>query len=179
VNASQLPVVAHMSDACAVAPLDCSSVPRGGIEHCASPGAIGSAAPRSTISAARPVLVARQGGLAGHKLCAAITFITTNLATSLRLDDIASAAGVSPFHFARLFRRSTGLSPHRYITVARIERAKRLLATQSSIAQVAFECGFASQSYLTTVFRRHVGVTPRAFRLAAPESWPLPIALTG
>ena len=169
-NASQAQVVAHTNSAFGFTPRSCSRVPRGGDEHCANAVPTRSGASSSTIIAAQPLSIGLLGrhGLAEPKLRAAIAFITTNLATPLRLDDIASAAGVSPFHFARLFRRSTGVSPHRYVTIARIERAKWLLrATQSSIAQVAFECGFPSQSYLTTVFRRHVGLTPKAFRLAA------------
>jgi transcriptional regulator GlxA family with amidase domain len=166
VNASRVQGVAYASSACIFTPLASSRLSSG--EHCANPVPIGSASSSSTISAAQAVLIAGEGGLARQKLRAAIAFITTNLGTPLRLDDIASAAGVSPFHFARLFRRSTGVSPHRYVTIARIERAKWLLrATPLSIAQVAFECGFASQSYLTTVFRRHVGVTPRTFRTAS------------
>jgi len=72
---------------------------------------------------------------------------------------------MSPFHFARLFRRSTGVPPHRFVLRMRIERASSLLAARElSIAQIARRIGFRSPSHFSTVFRRISGATPRAYR---------------
>jgi AraC-like DNA-binding protein len=86
----------------------------------------------------------------------------------MRLADLARAACVSRFHFARLFRQSTGQSPMRYVARYRVERAKRLLAEGGRhISDIAVETGFFDQSHLTRVFRRVVGVTPARFARAS------------
>src|SRR5205814_1630136 len=75
------------------------------------------------------------------------------------------ATGDSPCHFARMFRRTTGKTPHQYAIGRRVECARRLLeAGELSIAAIAIDTGFASQSHLTEVFRRVTGVTPKAFQ---------------
>src|SRR5262249_60369278 len=73
---------------------------------------------------------------------------------------------LSPYHFARRFKESTGLSPHRYIIARRIERAKELLRGEEdlSLGQVAARVGFWDQGHFTRHFKRLVGVTPRRFR---------------
>jgi len=81
------------------------------------------------------------------------------------LSELADAAGLSAFHFAKLFKQSTGSSPHQYILQRRLERAKELLRNpQMSLSEVSQHTGFADQSHLTNVFRRFVGVTPAKFR---------------
>jgi AraC family transcriptional regulator len=83
----------------------------------------------------------------------------------LSLTALAAVAQMSPYYFSRLFKQSTGLSPHQYILQQRVEWAKRLLAdARLSIAAVAQRVGFASQAHLTTAFRQRVGVTPRQYR---------------
>jgi AraC family transcriptional regulator len=78
---------------------------------------------------------------------------------------MAGAAGLSPNHFSKLFKRSTGLSSHQYVIRQRIEKAKALLAgTNLSVAVVAQACGFSDQAHLTRHFRRLVGATPARFR---------------
>ena len=75
---------------------------------------------------------------------------------------------MSAFHFARLFKRSTGLPPHRFVVGRQIGRAKELLETKNvPIATVAQAVGFRTPSHFTTVFRRSMGVTPSAYRAAA------------
>jgi AraC family transcriptional regulator len=94
-----------------------------------------------------------------------IEYIRTNLGTELSIVDLARIAQTSPFHFARQFKASTGLTPHQYVLEGRVERAKQLLADpRFSIADVAQACGFATQAHLTTVFRGHVGATPGTYR---------------
>jgi len=92
-------------------------------------------------------------------------FVEANIEAPLSLADLAAQAGLSPYHFARAFRRRTGLPPHRYVTSRRIARAKQMLeSTDLPIAEIAYTVGLASQSHLTTLFRRFVGTTPRAYR---------------
>ncbi len=92
-------------------------------------------------------------------------FIHSNLENELSIVALARIAQTSPFHFARQFKASTGLTPHRYVLEQRIEMAKRLLTNSHlAIADVAQSCGFATQSHLTSAFRTHVGATPKEFR---------------
>jgi AraC family transcriptional regulator len=102
------------------------------------------------------------------KLARAIEFMDANLAERLALGDIAGAVGLSPAHFIRQFKASTGMAPHKYLVRLRLERAKRLLRdTDSSIAEIAFECGFCHQEHMTRFFGQLAGTTPAAFRIAA------------
>jgi len=102
-------------------------------------------------------------------------FVEANIEAPLSLADLAAQAGLSPYHFARAFRRSTGLPPHRYVTSRRIARAKQMLeSTDLPIAEIAYSVGLASQSHLTTLFRRFVGTTPRAYRDARAARWSEP-----
>jgi AraC family transcriptional regulator len=72
---------------------------------------------------------------------------------------------MSPFHFARLFQRSTGVSPHQFVVRTRIDRALTLLAVRGpSIGEIARAVGFRTPSHFSTVFHRITGTTPRAYR---------------
>jgi AraC family transcriptional regulator len=84
------------------------------------------------------------------------------------LDTISRRAGLSPFHFLRLFARVLGVTPHQYLVRCRLRRAARLLADPArSITDVAFDVGFADLSNFVRTFRRAAGVSPRTFRRAA------------
>ena len=107
------------------------------------------------------------GGLTRAQLDRVVDCIEAGLAGPLTLADLAAAAGLSQTHFARRFKATTGAAPHQHVLRLRLQRAQRLLReTPRSIAQVAFECGFAHQGHLTRVFRRMAGATPAAFRRA-------------
>ena len=94
--------------------------------------------------------------------------IEENLAEDLSLAELAALVPMSEFHFARLFKATTGETPYRYITQRRIERAKVLLSvTQLSVAEVAYRVGFANQSHFTVQFRKLVGATPKQYRHSA------------
>jgi AraC family transcriptional regulator len=81
------------------------------------------------------------------------------------LADLAAGAGLSPYHFLRVFRRVTGTTPHQYVIGARLRRATRLLAdTSLSITEIAYEVGFADLSNFVRTFHRTVGCSPRDFR---------------
>jgi AraC family transcriptional regulator len=107
-----------------------------------------------------------RGGLSERKLRAALEYIEDHLDSELTLDAIAAVAHLSPYHFARMFKTSTGLPPHRYVITRRVERAKRLLRDGGdlSLAQVAARSGFWDQGHFTRHFKRLVGVTPKRFR---------------
>lgn len=100
-----------------------------------------------------------------HKIRVALDYIEENLCEDVTLESIATAAGVSPFRFARGFKRATGRAPHQYVVMRRLERAKELLrSTDRAIGDVARTVGFSTPSHFTSVFRRHCGATPRRFR---------------
>jgi AraC-like DNA-binding protein len=81
------------------------------------------------------------------------------------LHDLAARAGLSPFHFARAFRTSTGVTPRAFVEERRIERASALLTrSDRAIAGIALDTGFGTQSRLTSVFKRRTGFTPAVFR---------------
>lgn len=107
-------------------------------------------------------------GMVDRRLRRAIEFMHDNCGRELGLNEIAAAAYLSEFHFARLFKKLTGATPHAYLAGLRIERARRLLAESDlPIVEVGATVGYASQSHFTKVFREATGMTPRAFRQAA------------
>jgi AraC-like DNA-binding protein len=107
-------------------------------------------------------------GIVDRRLRRAIEFMHDNCGRELSLSEIAGAAYLSEFHFARLFKKITGATPHAYLASLRIERARRLLAESDlPITEVGAQVGYTSQSHFTKVFREATGLTPRAFRNAA------------
>lgn len=108
-----------------------------------------------------------RGGMAPGKLRKAIEFINGNLEKeqTVALGAVAEEVHMSYFHFSRVFKQSTGVSPNVYMIEQRIERAKKLLIeTDLPIAEIALRVGFASQSHFTTTFRRLAWTTPKSFR---------------
>lgn len=96
---------------------------------------------------------------------AAIALMHDRLAEPLTLAAIAAEAHLSVYHFIRVFRATTGQTPHRYLTGLRIDRARHLLATTSlTLDQIAARCGFASPGALSTAFLKQVGRRPSAYR---------------
>jgi AraC family transcriptional regulator len=107
----------------------------------------------------------QRGGLSPAALRRVQLFVEANLGRTIRIADLAVRAGLSPHHFGRAFRVSTGITPHAFIEQRRIARARSLIdKTTTSLARIAAETGFASQSHLTTAFRRATGLTPAVFR---------------
>jgi AraC family transcriptional regulator len=104
-------------------------------------------------------------GLAPSSLKRATDYIEDNLAEDLSLAAVAQAASFSPYHFARLFKTSTGVSPHQYIIRRRVERARLLLTTTDwPLSVIARAVGFAGASHLARHFRRLLGTSPSAYR---------------
>ena len=97
-------------------------------------------------------------------------YIQDNLDKGLTLEELAAVVYMSPYHFARLFKGSTGVPPHRFVVRQRIARARACLERRElSIAQISRLVGFRTPSHFTTVFRRLAGVTPRRYRMATGE----------
>jgi AraC family transcriptional regulator len=104
-------------------------------------------------------------GLTQQQMTRVMDFVQAHLGQDLSLEALAEQAGFSSYHFARLFRQTTGASPHQFVLRQRIERAQHLLKEREvPLARVASECGFANQSHLTQAFKRYLGLTPRAYR---------------
>jgi AraC family transcriptional regulator len=107
-------------------------------------------------------------GIVDRRLRRAIEFMHDHCQRELTLAEIAAAAYLSEFHFARLFKKITGTTPHAFLATLRIEKARRMLAESDlSISDIGAQVGYASQSHFTRIFRQTVGLTPRAFRQAA------------
>jgi AraC family transcriptional regulator len=108
-----------------------------------------------------------RGGLAPRQVRDVRTFIETNLDSPLATKDLASTANLSTFHFCRAFRVSFNMTPHAYVMRRRIERAQGLmLQTDTSLGQIAIDCGLADQAHFNRLFRRLVGDSPGAWRRA-------------
>lgn len=115
-------------------------------------------------SAHNPKSVHYSGGLSATQLRLVFDYINDHLEQELSLENLAEIAQLSPYHFCRSFKRSTGLTPHQYVIRQRVERAKLLLKDgKTGIAEVAAACGFTHQSHLNRHFKRLTGVTPKKF----------------
>lgn len=94
-------------------------------------------------------------------------YMAAHLSEPLHLDELAAVVHLSKYHFLRAFARTTGTTPHRYLTGVRMRRAaERLRTTDAPVAVVAAQCGFASPSQFTAAFRRHHGCSPTQYRRA-------------
>jgi len=97
----------------------------------------------------------------------ALSYMAEHCGETISRDDVADAVALSPAHFSRLIRQQTGRSFTQLLQQMRVDRACDLLVkTQLDIGQIALEAGFADQSYMTKVFRKITGQTPRAYRAA-------------
>jgi AraC family transcriptional regulator len=104
-------------------------------------------------------------GLSKRQFQQAIDYINAHLDGKPSLNAIANELGMSQYYFCRLFKRSTGMTAHQYLTQQRVERAKQLLrGTKMTITEIALECGFTHQSHFAKYFRQSTGVTPNQFR---------------
>jgi AraC family transcriptional regulator len=94
-----------------------------------------------------------------------IDYIHANLDCNIGLTELADLAQMSLSHFSRLFKQSTGYSPHQFVIKCRVDRARELLLKSDlSIADITYQVGFANQGHLTNHFKRLLGVTPKVIR---------------
>ena len=105
------------------------------------------------------------GGITGRQLRLVTDYVDTHLEDDIPVHQLAAIARLSEAHFARAFKQTAGLPPHKYVTDRRLERGKRLLAdTTESIAQIAVACGFADQAHFARSFQKAYGSSPSALR---------------
>ena len=125
-----------------------------------SPGVISAGA-----SGLRDLAVPSRGGLRPRAFQQVREYILSHLAENISNSALAELVGLSAFHFARAFRQSAGVSPHRFLLESRIARVKQLLVeTDLPISQIAILAGFGDQSHCARQFRKRVGITPSRFR---------------
>ncbi|MCS3602054.1 AraC family transcriptional regulator [Buttiauxella sp. BIGb0471] len=106
-----------------------------------------------------------RGGLAPAVLRNIQAYIEQHLSEPLTLSELAKEAGLSEFHFARMFKQSTQLAPHQYVMHRRMSRAQTLVKNSSlSLTDIAMACGFSSASHFSNRFKTTVGVTPSQLR---------------
>ena len=107
----------------------------------------------------------RSGGLGKRRLQLVVNYVRVHLNEEIRLTEMAKVAGLSQFHFSRMFKESVGVSPTRYVNQCRIEKAKQMLACQQlSLNQISTACGYSNLSYFVRQFRQYMGVTPKVYR---------------
>jgi AraC family transcriptional regulator len=112
----------------------------------------------------RPVQISR-GGLGSARLRRIKELVLAKIEDDLSLDEMAQSVGLSTAHFARMFRMSTGETPHRFVLRQRLERAKAMLrAPNARVLDVAVACGFKTQQHFAQVFRDVCGVSPTVYR---------------
>src|SRR5580704_3468018 len=112
----------------------------------------------------RPVQIYR-GGLGSARLRRIRELVDAKMEDDLNLDEMAQSVGLSTAHFARMFRKSTGATPHQFVLRQRLERAKAMLrAPDARVLDVAVACGFKTQQHFAQAFRDFWGITPTEYR---------------
>ncbi len=121
----------------------------------------------TTYGGLRPRQHQRRRGLSPQQERRAKELLLDDLKADLGISELAAVCGLSPRHFERAFRLSTGLPPHQWRTLQRVQRARELLGgTATPLKEIALLCGFFDQSHFTKVFSSLVGCTPTAYRRA-------------
>lgn len=121
----------------------------------------GAGEPRSPRTAAASM------GLPSARLKRVLEYIETHLGENISLAELARNSNLSVYYFSTQFRKSTGLSPHRFILQRRVQRARELLRkTSLTVLDVSLDLGFQHQNNFTRAFRRVTGMTPTRFRLS-------------
>ena len=106
-----------------------------------------------------------QGGLPIRQLRKVEDFVREKLEDPISVESLASLVDLSPFHFSRVFKQATGMTPLEFVTRERITRAQQFMReTTRSLIEIALDVGYTSPSHFAQVFRRVVGVTPTTFR---------------
>jgi len=129
---------------------------------------LGFAAGVASLLADRPLAAAPLAARDRRRAVEAALWLDAHAGEVVDLDRTAAVAGLSPFHFLRVFARVTGVTPHQYLLRLRLRHAARLLADDAlPVTEIAFEVGFGDLSNFVRSFHRAAGVSPRRFRAAA------------
>ena len=108
-----------------------------------------------------------KGKLDSNRSKLVIEYLNDELHETKTLEELANLVFISPYHFARMFKNTFGISPHKFQMRLKIERAKQLMQanrTSASLTQIAFDLGFADQSHFSNNFKRLTGISPRQFK---------------
>lgn len=117
---------------------------------------------------ASTVIDAAKSGLTVERKRRLLEYIDTRLAEPITLDELAAIAALSPYHLIRSFKAEMGMTPFRWVLQQRIARAQRMLQfTPLPLVDIAYACGFSSQSHFSTVFKQETGATPAGYRRQA------------
>jgi AraC family transcriptional regulator len=112
-----------------------------------------------------PLSLAAGKPIDGRRMARVMAFVSQHIERNFTVADLAEAACMSPAHFARSFKATTGQCPHEFVSRIRLALAKRMLADQQlPISDIALSTGFSSQSNFSRAFRDATGMTPRAWR---------------
>ena len=103
--------------------------------------------------------------ISDYRLVRVLEYIEAHFSERLDLRVLSKEAGISPFHFATLFRRAVGATPHRHVQHVRMEAAKAMLTgTDKPILEIALTCGFGTASHFASAFRRQFSQSPMEYR---------------
>ena len=108
-----------------------------------------------------------KGKLDSNRSKLVIEYLNDELHETKTLEELANLVFISPYHFARMFKNTFGISPHKFQMRLKIERAKQLMQANrasASLTQIAFDLGFADQSHFSNNFKRLTGISPRQFK---------------
>lgn len=112
-----------------------------------------------------PLRLIARGGLAPWQVRRCTDYLNDHASENIGLESLAALVGLSPYHFARAFKHSTGLPPHQYQLNLRVAQAKALLErTDILVTEIAFDVGYESSQALARLFRREVGMSPSDYR---------------
>jgi AraC family transcriptional regulator len=106
----------------------------------------------------------QSGGLTARQLRLVTDYMESHFGETVTLSDLAELTRLSPSHFCKVFKATTGTPPHRWLNALRIAQAKRLLLRGESLAEIAVATGFTDQPHLTRIFARLTGLTPGVWR---------------
>ena len=113
------------------------------------------------------------GSVSDRRLTRVLDYMDENYAKSVTLERLAQEAGISRFHFVRLFRARVGVTPHRHLVHLRMAAAEAMLKqSELSVSEVAFACGYTNEAHFSTAFKRHFALAPRQHRLEIDKKAP-------
>lgn len=101
-----------------------------------------------------------------RRIVEAKAYIDAHFAERIDLDNVSDQACFSKYHFHRLFKQAFGKTPHQYLTQLRLQQAQTLLSSGNSVQETCFEVGFESLPSFVSLFKKHIGQTPRDFARA-------------
>ncbi len=107
-----------------------------------------------------------KGGLSPRNKTLVRDYIQDNLQQNIKLADLAQLSNLSEYHFARMFKLSFAITPHQYIQKSRIDKAAMQILTNMPLVDIAYSCGFSSQSHLGRAFKQIKGISPHKYKLA-------------